>query len=307
MEIYPSFFQKCLSYEPDPTGKELRMSEFKLRTGYVTEIFLPSDKKNVSKKYNEYLVDVLVMESGPTIKSYTAVVSDIFASLADSMQFTPRVTKTGFPGNVQFGKGSTVAILCVNSDIQQALIIGGWPNQNLPVISDQPDKGHHLSFEFNGVQFDIDNDGNMKLVRKGATDEDGKVKEGYTEGSGATIKLSKDGSVFVQTGSDKKMSLNLNANSGEVNLISDGNVNINCNGQNLNVSGQVVVNDGTHPMVRGDNLVTAISTLVNTIATSLAGGLATPQQGAAATATITAALAKFTSDTSILSLGNKVD
>jgi hypothetical protein len=307
MDIVPSFIAKDMSYGySSQSGKDIRFEEIKFRLGVVVDVFPPSDKNNKSKKYYEYAVDVFVMESAPTVKRYPAIVSDSFSAYADHFQYTPRKTDKS-PKSYSTSKGSRVAVLCVNSDTQQALIVGGWPNPNLPVISDQPDKGHHLSFEFNGVQFDIDNDGNVRLVRKGATDEDGKVKEGYTEGSGTTIDLSKDGSIFLQTGSDSKMTFELNKNSGEVNLISEGNVNINCNGQNLNVAGKVVVNDGTHPMVRGDNLIQAISTLVASISTSLASGLATPAQGAAASTAINAALVKFTSDTGILSLGNKVD
>jgi hypothetical protein len=299
MEVIPSFISKNITYDVSASsGKDFRYSEYKLRLGVIKAVYPPNHNLNVSKRFYEYAVDVYVMEGAPTIKTYPAVVSDLFASVGDTFSFTPRLAEEQ-PDRYAFSKGSRVAILCVNSDIQQALIIGGYPNPNLPVNPPDADQGHHLNFEFNGIKVNINKDGELSLERKGATDSGGEVLSGYEDGAGAKITMSKDGNVEVKAGSGKNVSIQLNMNTGEVNLNSEGNVNVNAKG--------LVVNDGSHPMVKGDSMVSAIADLLTTVATSIAPGLATPAQGSTASGTITAAVNVFKANATILSSNNKVD
>ena len=298
MEIMPSFIKNDISYETSrQSGKDVRYSEYKLRLGVIKAIYPPDHNLNLSKRFYEYAVDVFVMEGAPTIKTYPAVVSDLFASVGDTFSFTPRLAEKQ-PDRYAFSEGSRVAILCVNSDTQQALIIGGYPNPNLPANPPDADQGHHLSFEFNGIKVGINKDGELSLERKGATNSAGEVLDGYADGAGAKISITKDGNVSIQGGTSKNVSIQLNMNTGEVNLNSEGNVNVNAQG--------LVVNSGSHPMVRGDEMSSAIQALVNTIASAIAPGLPTSVEGGAAKLTITGAVADFAT-AGFLSSNNKVD
>lgn len=307
----PSFLANALRDPDTRSGRDIRRSEIKLRLGVVTEIYPPNHQKNVSKRYVEYSVDVFVMEDAGTVKPYPAVMSDMFASASDKMSYTPRITKTN-PSEYYITKGSVVAVLCVNADTQRALIIGGFPNPNLPVISDDPnaDQGHHLSFEFNGISVKINKDGELLLLRKGATDESGTTIDGYLDNSGAELTVLKDGSLTVRSGTNTEVSINLNPSNGEINLTCKGNVNVDCGTGN-----GVVVNQGSHPMVRGDELLTALSSFITTLSSAVSSIPPAPPGapsgvigGAPAGALIAKAGADFAAKASkILSLANKVD
>lgn len=275
----PSFLKKALREPDDRSGKDLRRSEFKFRLGVVTDIYPPNHKKNKSKRYTEYMVDVFVMEDAATTKPYPAVVSDTFASASDKFSFTPRITKTD-PTKYGITEGSFVAVLCINADTQRALIIGGFPNPNLPVISQDPDEGHHLFFEFNGLMIKINKDGELVLFRKGATNEDGTVKDGYVDNSGAEITLLKDGSVSIRAGTDSKTSIQLDPSRDEINLTCAGNVNVSCKG-NVNVNcgtgNGIVVNSGTQSIIKGDMFLQDLTrVLLPIVQTTVAALIAIP-------------------------------
>lgn len=294
----PHFFDKFLKDPDFSSGKDLRKSEFKLRVGVVTDIYPPNHSRNVSKKFTEYSVDVFVMENAGTVKTYPAVMSDMFASVSDIFTFTPRLTKKD-PSSYYLTKGSTVVVLCVNADTQRALIIGGYPNQNLPVASQEPDAGHHLFFEFNGLVVRINKDGEFLVQRKGATDENDDVISGYEDGAGAQVAFLKDGTVTIKAGTSKNISIQMNPD-GTINLNSEGNVNINTGSK-----GGVVINNGSQSMVLGDKLIAALQKFMAAVGSAVTG---IPTGGPAAGSAINAAALDFTKDVpNILSTTNKVD
>ena len=292
MFVPPSFVIEDLSAPvAAPNGIDLRYAENELRLGQVSEVYSPTDSGNRSKRFYEYDVLLFVANKNTTAstKMVRALAMDTFGSVADSVSYTFRKTTAKNVPSLKFNKGSRVLVLCVNSDIHQSVIIGGYPNNN--IVPPQEDLGHHLSFEFNGVQFNIDKDGQVAIKRRGATNDDGTVISGQEENGGATVLMTTDGSVSIQSGNGNHVKVDLDATNGSL---------------NLSCTEGVVINSGDSPMVKGDKLKDAVTSLVQGI---LAGfnAIVPGGPGSAATPIVQQALNQFQLDTSFLSAKNKVD
>lgn len=286
MDVLPTFLVNEVSAERPVSGYKLNFQENSLRVGQVVGIRPPTDPQNASKRYYEYDVRVMSYNSNGTPSSKlfrNCVMADGFGGVADSYTHTPRAA-----GNVRgnITNGSLVALLCVDDNTKTALIIGGYPNPNLPTTSE--DLGHHLSFEFNGVQFNIDKDGQVAIKRRGPTNDDGTVISGQEENGGATVLMTTDGSVSIQSGNGNQVKVDLDATNGSL---------------NLTCTEGVVINSGSQSMVQGENLAASITTLMTTIATNVA---AIAPNGAAIAGVINGAMANFRSS-DFLSTKNKVD
>ncbi len=170
-----------------------------LRIGEVQEIVYPDDPRSVSKRFTEYRVWVQHRSNETAVsKMYDHCATlDAFGGLADFFKFTYRSdTSTGrkVGGSPVQGVGSKVAILCVNGENQNAVIVGGFRDSNGP--HDDKADGHRLHFSFNGVDVAIDKEGALTLGVGGATDATGKT---IGDAVGTTITMSTDGEVVVDS------------------------------------------------------------------------------------------------------------
>lgn len=285
--VVPSYLRPSIGVPNTISNFTLNYSENSLRTGVVEEIFPPTHPQNRSKRYSEYNVGVIYNRgTGPAsyTRYFNCIQMDTFGSFADHFNATLRKS-TQSPKDVSLTKGARVLVLCVNDDTTQGVIIGNLPNSNVPVV--QEDLGHHLSFEFNGVQVEINKDGELSLTRKGPTDEAGNVLSGFEDGAGATIKMAASGNIEMSSGQNV-VSVALDGENGSL---------------NLTCTEGVVINSGSQSMVQGENLAASITTLMNTIATNVA---AIAPNGAAIAGVINGAMANFRSS-DFLSTKNKVD
>jgi hypothetical protein len=274
-----------------PSGVDLRYSENNLRIGQVSNIYHTDSDQNYSKQYVEYEVTLFRTNANKTNTPVTVrcVTVDLFGSVADKMSFTPRKSTAFSSGNAFSNVGSMVLVLCVDSDLHQGVIVGGYPNNNLPTL--KQNLGHHLSFEFNGVRFNIDKDGQVAVKRRGPTNDDGAVVSGQETNGGATVLMTSDGSVSIQSGNGNEVKVDLDATNGSL---------------NLTCTEGVVINSGGYSMVRGETIRDSVATLVQGVINALA---AVPAGGPNSAAVVPASnvLAQFKADTSFLSTKNKVD
>lgn len=289
--VIPSYLVGEVSFPDNTSNFLLNYREDSLRIGVVEEIIPPSSGQSKTKRVYEYNVGIMYYKGTGNLtylKYYNCVQMDSFGSVADSYKATFRLGPQD-ASQIPYTKGSKVLVLCVNSDTSQGVIIGGYPNNNLPPVSE--DLGHHLSFEFNGVQFNIDKDGQVVIKRRGPTNDDGTVVSGQEEGGGATVLMTTDGSVSIQSGNGNHVKVDLDATNGSL---------------NLSCTEGVVINSGDQSMVRGENLKDAVTSLVQGI---LAGfnAIVPGGPGSAATPIVQQALSQFQLDTSFLSVKNKVD
>jgi hypothetical protein len=178
------------------------LSNIRLRVGEVQAVFGPKHALNVSKKRNEYQVHVTHRANRTIVtKLYEhCFLSDMFGSFADFIRFTLRADPSARRNPVKPGVGAKVLILCINGESQNAVILSGIPDAGREADPDpDPDEdGHHLQAVFNGVEFDINKDGELLITYGGATNADATLADGVDQDAvGTFITLRKDGSVLM--------------------------------------------------------------------------------------------------------------
>lgn len=167
------------------------LNNIKLRIGQVVAIHPPGDSYNLNKRVNEYQVFVQHRDNGTGVaKMYDhCTVMEGFGSKADTFNYTLRADKSDL--NV----GAQVLLLCINGESFNSVIIGSIRSNSASADTKTNSDGHHLHFLFNGVQIDIDKDGQLILNIKGPTD----VKGAVTKEIGTTITADKEGNINIKS------------------------------------------------------------------------------------------------------------
>lgn len=226
METIPSFLSGPGQSHAGANGF---LNNIRLRIGEVQELVPPKDKRNRNKKFNEYRVFVQHKENGTaTTKMYEGcLLVNMFGGLADYLKFTLRADKVAEKKKGAPGLGSKVLLLCINGESHSAVILGGLRDAE---FDKDEDKGHNLTFAFNGVDVEIDKDGQLKLSVNGPTKADGKA---VSENSKlpSTIKIEKDGKITAVTGSNSVI-----IEHGKVTINSESAVEVNCQTAKINAS-----------------------------------------------------------------------
>lgn len=292
------------------------LSNISLRVGEVKEIVYPEDDLSISKRWVEYTVEVVQRDGMKTSSStlyHGCVVSQTFGGFADQVHYTLRKDeqKQGNDPKGGVGVGSKVLILCINGTRSNPVIIGGLPETDSDFgAKDTKDDGHNIYFEFNGVQFTVNKDGEMKLMFRGATKVDGTLEDSAdSDAEGTAITIDKSGNIKFATPKDdqfltinhkdKKIEMQAQKSwdctiKGTVNITADDNVVIKSSG--------VLVGDATDHWMLGDTYRNAestmnskvsgylqsVETLLTTCATAImtaATANAVPMTGGAAAAT----------------------
>jgi len=180
-----------------------------LRIGIVLEVIEPDDELNKSGQVPEY--NVLAIEqdnsNGSTPTQYKNCVSiDAFGGVADyfQMRYRPakdpkKVKKTG---SLKDETGSIVLLLCLDGNAEKAVILKSMHNPSKPVVLTK-DKGIHAEGEYNGVNWQVDKDGALKVTFRSATEDDGTPKD--EEAGGTFWTIEKDGSFEFNDGNTESI------------------------------------------------------------------------------------------------------
>ena len=288
MEVIPSIYS-VESIGWGHHGGTLSNSNVKLRYGEVKREILPTEKESYSKKYREYEVLVQHYEGGSaTHRMYhNCMVLNSFCGLADHSDMALRKSDKL---DYQLGNGSRVFILCVEGNDARAIIIGG-PQQRKDLS-----EGIHKEVEFNGVNFQVYDDGSWSLTNKGKTDNLGNLDaKADKDGAGTQVKVEANGNFIVST-PNNKCQISIDHKSGAINITSSDTINIktsqaNIDADSVKVSANQVSLDGSsvsvgsnafHPAVLGDQLALVLAQAFGIIAPTLP---TPPQQAALAAAT----------------------
>jgi phage gp45-like len=179
------------------SGQDLSLNDYRIRAGRIVSIHHPGSSSNNNKKFFEFDVEVDV--GGGVKKVYPrCIMTDMFGGVADFFEWTPRISVGTSENGSKLDTGSRVLILCLNGYSSKALIIAGAKHHGRP--PETKNKGHHLAFEFNGMKIDIDNDGALKVVKRGPTNAEGKVIEQDAVKNGSSIQIRQTGDVFIAAG-----------------------------------------------------------------------------------------------------------
>lgn len=218
----------------EPMGQSVPQKNFSnvsLRQGEVRKIIYPDDKLSLTKKYVEYSVAVQYQEgNGPALSVLypNCTIANLFGGVADKLRYTARAQKNEPKKGQVIGDGAKVLLLCVNGNIRRAYIIGGINEDKEP---EKKDDGHNLFFEFNGIQFEINKDGEAVVTFRGATQIDGKLNEGAdAEAEGTTLTFNKEGNVTIATPKEKQF-IRVNHKDKKIQFLADEEWNVSVNGK----------------------------------------------------------------------------
>ena len=176
-----------------------------LKVGIVVKTYEIDDKLNLNKKFPEY--DVLVVEqkensSVEPIIYNKCVAIDSIGGVADFFEFKKREVKqkeeSENPLNVEFKNqfGNMVLLLCLDGSSDKGIIVNSFPHPGRKTTLTK-DAGLHLEGEYNGLNWQINKDGELTVTFKSKTDEKGKPQD-ETAG-GTTVKMDKEGSIDINT------------------------------------------------------------------------------------------------------------
>lgn len=198
-----------------------------LRVGVVVDTIEVEDDTNKSKLTVEY--NVMTVEDKNTSVYENCMSVDAFGGIADYFQFKRRKTeqreKTRQAGSLKKQNGSMVLLLCLDGDSEQGVILGALPHPDKKDVLTK-EKGHHLEGEFNGVNIDINDDGELTITYRSKTDNDGKAAD--EEAGGTFVKMDKTGSVDINTAleGDDETFIQMNKTEKDINVKAGNNTSI---------------------------------------------------------------------------------
>lgn len=190
-----TYLQSNLSTRPSATAHALLRTNVSLKSGTVIAIHYPDDKNSLSEKFIEY--DVAVSEQvsggGTTVTTYrNCKINNLFGDANNNLTYTLQAD-----ANIDQNAttGAKVLLLCIDgrSDGGQAVIVGGLSDENGPDYTS--DDGQFYDFNFNGINYNIDKDGEWTITFNSPVDENG--DKANAAASGTIIKIDKEGRVTI--------------------------------------------------------------------------------------------------------------
>lgn len=222
-------------------------SDMGMRSGEVREIIYPSDERSLSKKYTEYTVETSIFSEGTsTTQTYfNCALINQFGGVADKIHYTLRPSDKSRPTEDGIGVGSKVLLLCIDGKRSQAIILGGVREAGKLKENETTEKkenGHNLFFEFNGVRTEINDDGELTVQFRGATQNDGKLRDSAdSKASGSKIILNKTGGIKIHT-ADEDQYIFIDHSTKKINVLADDEWSVKVNNKlSFDVGGDINV------------------------------------------------------------------
>jgi hypothetical protein len=259
--VIPSYFKA----DDLPDFADYIYNNTTLKMGQVIKINYPdpSKDKNAFITYNVMVNDQKGAEQYNVIY-YDCLPSQLFGSAADFFEYTLRsnvskdtqqedvLTKGQIDAGTTAGTnkllGSVVIIACLGGDSSSPIIIGSLPNffldKNKNYKFQEGSNGHFLNFMFNGVNVNINKDGELLIKKGGPTKADGTLS-GKKEQANSFIQIDKEGKIILSTTNKAKLEEADNS----VTINKDGSINIKIkDGKTLEIKDK----DGDAKLTLGD-------------------------------------------------------
>ena len=300
MDVIPSIYGQ--GYVGDSVYYDTDVfNDTRLKWGEVKKLILPTDPESISKKFNEYTVSLIEFGNGVFAKRIyrNCLLMNLLAGGADRVTWTLRPSTV--TNGESIGDGSRVLVLCVEGSAKRAFIVGGIRDERSS--PDDPSKGHHFSWEFNGVNCQVNDDGSWTVVNKGKTTNLGDVDpKANKAGIGTTIKTEANGNIVVATPNNNQ-TITIDNTNNSITINADKELTIN--GSRINIG-----RGANEPAVLGQQLVGVLQDLIQAIttmtmfSTGSPGLITSPPINAPAFAVILARLQTILSSQSFVNSGN---
>jgi hypothetical protein len=285
MSTIPSFYQ---TRDADTEAFSGNNSNSLLRIGLIYRVIAPEDADSRSKKVVEYDVLVNHKENGATtgVLYHNCVVANPLGGKADKETRILRPDKNT-------GLGTRVLILCINGEQNSGMIISGVRSTAdsdkgiIPV--DRTKDFARFEWEYNGINFLIQDDGSVTVTYKGATKNDGNLRDSVDKKAvGTSLNINKDGDFKVAT---RDQYLELNHKDNVLKIF--GKNRLTLHAENIDLG-----NAATEQAVLGNTLVKFIQSILDEISkiqVITAVGTSSPPTNIAAFASLRAQASKILS------------
>lgn len=193
--------------ENKPEGIEKRIfGDTSLKVGIVVKVHEIEDEGNIGKKIPEYDVLVVQQDSNNSMEPViykNCINIDGFGGKADYLEYklrkNPKSQKKpegSLDTNFQEQFGSMVLLLCLDGSTDKGIIVKSVHHNGRKTTLTK-DADIHLEGEYNGLNWQINKDGELTITFKSKTDNEGKPQD--EESGGTTLKMDKEGSVDINT------------------------------------------------------------------------------------------------------------
>lgn len=264
--IFNSSLYKSVSQEEHFKQNKNRLeNNYGLKLGVVVEVLDIDNKKNTNKKFPEYTVLSVEQDENNifSVRYYNNCLNiDGFGGLADFFEYKLRsdATKKTTPNrlDVDFSKqkANVVLLLCQDGVTDKAIILKSLSHRARKTTL-TPENGMHLEGEYNGVNWQINKDGEFTLTFKSATTNDGEYRSPSPSGAGGTfLKMDQEGSVEINSADPTesfKMRLDKNSDDGGLIEMVTDNVSITAgNDTKIKAKGGIVSLSGKNYELKTD-------------------------------------------------------
>ncbi|HLD91762.1 MAG TPA: hypothetical protein VI911_12245, partial [Patescibacteria group bacterium] len=215
-------------------GFKSTYNNFSLKTGIILKSYDIDDVNNISKNFVEY--DVIAIESQgnlatgpvifkkcPSLEGFGGVANFYEAKLKASSN-----DKVKYDGEIAKSDGSVVLLLCINGNEDSAMIIGSskHPARKTTLTKEA---GQHLEGEYNGVNWQVNKDGELTITFKSPSSIDNqKVKYKDEKAKGTYLKIDKTGSIDINDGATEN--IKIDKTNKTIGIKADKDVSVSTNG-----------------------------------------------------------------------------
>lgn len=184
--VLPSNLLKPTDFTKDTKVEDLRWNNNSIFLGRIVKVLSPSNPSNRSKTVWEYEVEFSLINRATEVKS-----------VAHNCTHVSSVSGLAEHSTSVFRKGVPVLIAFVGGNSNYPVILGASINWK------KEDSSLHFEWEYNGINFRINEDGSVKLNFLGATDDKGVAKDETV--SNTNFRIAKDGSITVDDNNGQKI------------------------------------------------------------------------------------------------------
>ena len=256
--VLPSY----LSLQSSAGTSTAMMNDTVLRLGEVKKIIWPDSTKSYSKSSVEYEVQVQHRDGNNAPNTATfrgCTTSTLFGGVADRFDATLRADPNT---NKPLGVGAKVLLLCLGGSQQRAIILGGIKDTKSELV-DKSDLGHNLFFEFNGLRFTVDKEGQATVTFRGATKTNGTLSDDAdANAEGTNVSFTREGNVSIATPDDAQY-IKVNHADRKIEILADDDCHVTSNGTvtvdaqgdvNVTTQGGVTVQASNHVDVKSSGV-----------------------------------------------------
>ena len=182
-------------------------NNFGLKMGIVLEAMSVDDAKNISKtsmEYNVFVFEANGRESSATVLYKNCIAMESFGGLSDFFEYSLRKTPKKEIPSPKDAVGSMVLLMTLNGQTSNGVIVGALHNPNKKSKLTK-ENGHMLEAEFNGINWNINKDGEFTIAFRTATDINGKAKDDKI--GGTFIKIDKTGSIIFSDNNKESITI----------------------------------------------------------------------------------------------------